>query len=159
MQKPEEVDTEANKAGNNGETSDLKTKFESKVQEIRRSMPNSALRNRGNMAIADVQIEGMKSEFVAHSRIHSDTSKGADVADFSMSKEDKIFTTYVEDKFPRFNDTEAKILEDIASQITDPQIKGKITLFTELPPCDSCSDIIEEFKRMFPNIQVDVLWK
>ena len=159
VQKPEEVDTEATKAGNNGETSGLKTKFESKVQEIRQSMPNSALRNRGNMAIADVQIEGLKSEFVAHSRIHSDTSKGADVADFSMSKEDKIFTTYVEDKFPRFNDTEAKILEDIASQITDPQIKGKITLFTELPPCDSCSNIIEEFKRMFPNIQVDVLWK
>ena len=65
---------------------------------------------------------------MAHSRIHSNTSKGADVADFPMSKEDKIFTTYVEDKFPRFNDTEAKILEDIASQI-----KGKITLFTELP--------------------------
>ena len=96
---------------------------------------------------------------MTHSRIHSNTSKGADVADFSMSKEDKIFTTYVEDKFPRFNDTEAKILEDIDSQITDPQIKGKITLFTELPPCDSCSNIIEEFKRMFPNIQVDVLWK
>ena len=89
---------------------------------------------------------------MAHSRIHSNTSKGADVADFSMSKEDKIFTTYVEDKFPRFKDTEATILEDIASQITDPQIKGKITLFTELPPCDSCSNIIEEFKRMFPNI-------
>ena len=70
---------------------------------------------------------------MAHSRIHSNTSKGADVADFPMSKEDKIFTTYGEDKFPRFNDTEAKILEDIASQITDPQIKGKITLFTELP--------------------------
>ena len=43
-------------------------------------------------------------------------------------------------------------MASIDSQITDPQIKGNITLFTELPPCDSCSNIIEEFKRMFPNI-------
>jgi len=119
-------------------------------------MPNIQLKNKGNMATADVEIDGIKKDFVAHSKIHDSTSKGAGVADFSMSKENKIFETYVDDKFPRYNDTEAKILEDIASQIKDPNISGTINLYTELDACQSCSNIILEFRRMFPNIKLNI---
>ena len=56
----------------------------------------------------------------------------------------------------RYHDTEAKILEDIASQIKEPNISGTINLFTERPPCESCSNIIEEFKEKFPNIELNV---
>ena len=52
---------------------------------------------------------------------------------------DKSFKTYVEDGFSRFNDTEAKILEDISSQIKDINITGKIDLFTELDASSSNS--------------------
>jgi hypothetical protein len=44
---------------------------------------------------------------------------------FIISKETRLFETYVIDEFPRLNDTEAKILEDIASQIKDPKVSGK----------------------------------
>jgi len=67
--------------------------------------------------------------------------------------------SYVDDEFPRFNDTEAKILEDIASQIKDPNVKGRIDLFTELDACQSCSNLILEFRRKFPNIELSVYSK
>lgn len=71
-------------------------------------------------------------------------------------KFDRSLKSYVEDEFPRFNDTEAKILEDIVSQIKDPNVKGKIDLFTELDACQSCSNLIMEFRRKFPNIELNV---
>ena len=42
-------------------------------------------------------------------------SLGADVMDFSYTSADseRIFKNYVVDEFPRYNDKEAKILEDI----------------------------------------------
>ncbi|WP_407944311.1 deaminase domain-containing protein [Paenibacillus durus] len=113
----------------------------------------------GNVAVADVSIPGINKEFQAHSQIHSSDSVGSNVGDFSYSKVDKSLETYVDDEFPRFNDTEAKILEDIASQIKDPNVKGRIDLFTELDACQSCSNLIMEFRRKFPNIQLNVYSK
>ncbi len=91
-------------------------------------MPNSKLQNRGNMAIADVDIEGLNNEYVAHSQINKVGDKGAYLADFShlKSEDERIFTSYVEDKFPRYQDTEAKILEDIATNIKDPNMSGTL---------------------------------
>ena len=119
-------------------------------------MPNAKLRNQGNMAIADVDIEGLPNNYVAHSKIHNADSIGSDVVNFSFTKENKSFTTYVDDKFSRFNDTEAKILEDIASQIKDPNVHGTINLYTELPTCQSCTNIIFEFRRNYPNIELNI---
>ncbi|WP_308423111.1 deaminase domain-containing protein, partial [Paenibacillus marchantiophytorum] len=113
----------------------------------------------GNVAVADVNIPGIKKEFQAHSQIHSSDSVGSNVGDLSISKVDKSLETYVDDQFPRFNDTEAKILEDIASQIKDTNVKGQIDLFTELDACQSCSNLIMEFRRKFPNIQLNVYSK
>ncbi|WP_106768890.1 deaminase domain-containing protein [Paenibacillus faecalis] len=113
----------------------------------------------GNVAVADVSIPSINKEFQAHSQIHSSDSVGSNVGDFSYSKVDKSLETYVDDEFPRFNDTEAKILEDIASQIKDPNVKGRIDLFTELDACQSCSNLIMEFRRKFPNIQLNVYSK
>ncbi|WP_307802256.1 deaminase domain-containing protein [Bacillus arachidis] len=62
-------------------------------------------------------------------------------------------------KYDRFHDTEAKILEDIASQIKDPNIFGKIDLYTELDACQSCSNIILEFRKKYPNIQLNIYTK
>nr|WP_269321444.1 deaminase domain-containing protein [Bacillus sp. UNC437CL72CviS29] len=57
-------------------------------------------------------------------------------------------------KFDRFYDTEAKILEDIASSIF-----GKIDLYTELDACQSRSNIILEFRKEYPNIQLNIYTK
>ncbi|WP_263560679.1 deaminase domain-containing protein [Paenibacillus polymyxa] len=113
----------------------------------------------GNVAVADTSIPGIKKDFQAHSQIHSSESVGSNIGDFSYTKAEKTFETYVDDEFPRLNDTEAKILEDIASQIKDPNVKGQVDLFTELDACQSCTNLIMEFRRKFPNIQLNVYSK
>lgn len=145
-------------AGNKGGTDVIKNNLVNKVKDIRAKMPNTNLAKRGNMAVADVDVPGIKDNFVAHSKINAELDKGADVADFSYLKpeNERIFTSYVDDQYPRYHDTEAKILEDIASQITDPNVSGTINLYSELPCCQSCSNIILEFRRMFPNIELNI---
>ena len=129
-----------------------------RVKELRNQLPNSDLRKYGNVATADVDIAGIKKEFYAHSKINSFEDKGSNIAEFSYlkSESERNFSSYKIDRYPRYHDTEAKILEDIASQIKEPNISGTINLFTERPPCESCSNIIEEFKEKFPNIELNV---
>ncbi|WP_245617794.1 deaminase domain-containing protein [Carnobacterium gallinarum] len=132
--------------------------FQKRGDKLREQMPNKRLRADGNVAIADVQIDGLKNEYVAHSGIHSDSSKGYDLADFSVTKDKKALTSYVDDRFPRFNDTEAKILEDIASKI-DFNTKGVIDLYTELPTCQSCTNLILEFRYKYPKVTLNIYTK
>jgi len=129
-----------------------------RVKELRNQLPNSDLRKYGNVATADVDIAGIKKEFYAHSKINSFEDKGSNIAEFSYlkSESERNFSSYKIDRYPRYHDTEAKILEDVASQIKEPNISGTINLFTERPPCESCSNIIEEFKEKFPNIELNV---
>jgi len=134
-----------------------------RVEEIRQQMPNSKLRNQGNMATANVDVPGIKKNFVAHSQINNSTSKGADLAEFSYLRpeSERKFKTYVEAgnpgaEYSRFHDTEVKILEDIASQIDNPNIQGTINLYTEAPACQSCTNVIFEFRRTFPNIKLNI---
>nr|MBO1354677.1 hypothetical protein [Enterococcus sp. DIV0212c] len=54
---------------------------------------------------------------------------------------------------------EVKILEDIASKIKDPKLSGKIDLYTELPACQSCTNVILEFRKKFPNIELNIFTK
>ena len=142
---------------------DFKTNAQSKIDDLRNQMPNSKLRNQGNMATAEVKIDGIKKDFVAHSQINNSASKGADLGDFSHLKpeSERIFKTYVEagkpgTEYSRFHDTEVKILEDIASQINNSNIHGNIDLYTEAPACQSCTNVIFEFRRTFPNIKLNV---
>lgn len=65
--------------------------FQNRVDNIRNQMPNSKLKNQGNMAVADVKIKDLPDEFIAHSKIHGPNSKGADLGNFSPSSENRIF--------------------------------------------------------------------
>ncbi|SFD60410.1 The BURPS668_1122 family of deaminases [Bacillus sp. 491mf] len=100
----------------------------------------------GNVAVADLHIPGVKTNYQAHSQVHSADSFGDSFGDFTHSKDTKSLESYVDDKFPRYNDTEAKILEDIASQIKDPNIIGEIHLFSDFDVCQSCTNLILEFR-------------
>ncbi|MBG9943536.1 deaminase domain-containing protein [Brevibacillus formosus] len=110
----------------------------------------------GNLASAKVEISGIKKDYISHSQINTLDDLFSDLDNFTHLRNDKIFETYVEDVFPRYQDTEAKILEDIASQIKDPTIKGEIDLFSHFDVCQSCTNLIFEFRRKFPNIKLNV---
>jgi filamentous hemagglutinin len=57
----------------------------------------------------------------------------------------------------RATDSEARILNNIAMKLGDnTEIKGGINLFTERPPCGSCSNVINLFKDKYKNITVNV---
>ncbi|MBC2294719.1 hypothetical protein HCC36_15965, partial [Listeria booriae] len=60
----------------------------------------------GNVATAEVNIPGLKKDFKAHSQIHSTDSLGY-MDDFSVApaEKDRILKNYIEDDYPRYNDT------------------------------------------------------
>jgi hypothetical protein len=58
-------------------------------------------------------------------------------------------------------DAEYKVLSAIADTLEmfyDLQVEGKLYLYTELKPCESCSDVLRQFEEKFPKIEVEVFW-
>ncbi|WP_458787669.1 deaminase domain-containing protein [Vallitalea sediminicola] len=53
------------------------------------------------------------------------------------------------------NHTEQKIIEHLKETYKNtPNIKGKIEIISERPFCDNCTDIVDQFQKEFPNIEV-----
>ncbi|PIT55937.1 hypothetical protein BHC44_01435 [Snodgrassella alvi] len=67
----------------------------------------------------------------------------------------RLFTTTTVNH-PRAFDSEAKILEHIGSKI-NPNAKGTIDLFSELPICRSCQGVIKQFETKFPSVKINIL--
>ncbi|MDB9510635.1 deaminase domain-containing protein [Kamptonema animale CS-326] len=69
-----------------------------------------------------------------------------------------FFQTFdVPDGHSRAYDSEYKLLEELASRYGQmPNIKGTVNLYTERPPCASCSSVIDQFRLLFPNIELMV---
>jgi len=57
-------------------------------------------------------------------------------------------------------DSEYKALSAIADQLDEAnygsQLQGKIYLYTERAPCESCTGVIRQFNEKFPNIELEV---
>ncbi|MFA4134241.1 MULTISPECIES: deaminase domain-containing protein [unclassified Brevibacillus] len=151
-------------------TKNIRDQIKQKADEIRKSdaFKNLSSKQRrileqklrrletGNLASAKVDISGIEKGYISHSQINTLDDLFADLDNFTHLKNDRVFETYVEDGFPRYQDTEAKILEDIASKIKDPTIKGEIDFFSHFDVCQSCTNLIFEFRRKFPNIKLNV---
>lgn len=60
------------------------------------------------------------------------------------------------DFYLRDSCTEYKILNEINDKVSKDAV-GKITLFTELEPCDSCKNILNLFSKDHPNIEVNII--
>lgn len=136
-----------------------------KVKSIRSLLP-SDLKKGGNLAVADVEIPGMKNQFYAHNEIDvlADARTSADkVSDISLKSTNpklKFSKEYTSDGrlTDRDVDSEFKILNDLASKLGDNKnASGKIRLFTELEPCSSCRNAIDEFLGMYKNITIEVI--
>ncbi len=66
----------------------------------------------------------------------------------------------------RVNDTEVKLLEEfalkngakpnIANQIFNG-VEGDLKLYTQLYPCGSCANVIKEFRKMFPKVDLEII--
>ena len=70
----------------------------------------------------------------------------------------RIFETLdLGDGVPRENDTEAKILEYVASMKTDRSEAFTLTILSEKHICKSCEYVVEQFKKLFPNATVNII--
>lgn len=139
-----------------------------RVKEIRSQLPSS-LKKSGNFGYAEVDIQGInRNEFFAHSSVNHTSDKGV-ISGISLKPQGKVEfnAKKVDPDNARINtpeaylrdyDTEYKILNNIASLLGDNKdANGTINLFTERLTCQSCSDIILEFRRRYPNITVIIL--
>jgi hypothetical protein len=135
-----------------------------RVKELRGAL-QSDLKRSGNFGYAEVNISGVsKTEFFAHSGIEKITDRGADkIPGLSLQPENPIFkaTEAVNREgkvYLRDSDTEYKILNDLAARLgNNTNVSGKVKLFTEGDPCDSCSTVISEFANKYKNIEIEVV--
>lgn len=102
-----------------------------------------------NVGFADVEVDEQKWRIVAHSGRNSKPET-------SPVPEKRFFKTGT-DGFERSTDSEVKILEEFAGKYeNNRKVKGKIYLFTERPPCESCTNLVEQFRVMFPNVKIEI---
>jgi The BURPS668_1122 family of deaminases len=96
----------------------------------------------------------------AHSQVGNDSASQRDGFVSLPPEGQRILTPLPNPRstLDRAQDTEYKILENFAQQNRgNTNVSGRIDLFTERPPCDSCNDVINrQFANMFPNMQVRI---
>ncbi|HGG7690221.1 TPA: deaminase domain-containing protein, partial [Neisseria meningitidis] len=136
----------------------LRQALTAESQRIRMKLPEE-YRQIGNLAIAKIDVKGLPQRMEAFSSFQ----KGEH--GFISLPETKIFKPISVDKYhniaspPRGTlrniDGEYKLLETIAQQLgNNRNVSGRIDLFTELKACQSCSNVILEFRNRYPNIQL-----
>ena len=143
-----------------------------RIESMRRRLPEKN-RRRNNFAWAVAQIAGLdKVEYYAHSGINGTNGLSAEAAalipDISPRRKKGRFEVLCvnhadeiegDDCWPRYMDTELKIMEDMASRLPDPTASGRVRLYTDLYPCASCRHVMAQFLAMYTNVHMQVLYR
>jgi len=106
-----------------------------------------------NVSFANIDVKGEQLKRVSYS---GKTSKEGT----APVPQKRLFeTTITREGNSRQLEAELKILEEFAAKYSDraQQVKGNIYLFSELPPCVSCTKVFEQFREMFPNVKLEVV--
>ena len=141
--------------------------FLNNAEDVKKMLPKWS-RNKDNYAYAEVNIEGIdKKQFFAHSSIDTEI-KSVQGIGISLKPNSSPFETFEVNKKNVINgegawmrdvDTEYKILSDLQKRLgTNYSAKGTIKLYTKLEPCPSCIRVIGQFKKMYPNIEVEIVY-
>lgn len=74
-----------------------------------------------------------------------------------------IFEPSIDPYSDRLMDTDAeyKLLSAIATVLEQhyhQSAQGQLYLYTERKPCQSCEQVLQQFKQKFPNIEVTLEW-
>jgi SPP1 gp7 family putative phage head morphogenesis protein len=133
------------------------------ITEKRSNFP-SAYKTSGN--IAGAYIDDEEGLFLAHSRIDDTTDKGyknykgeAQI----VPLQPKFHYEYIDVKdasgayrYETFFDTEAKLFEEFHNMLQTRPIK-QITMLSERGMCDSCKNVMEQFKKEHPDVEIRVV--
>jgi filamentous hemagglutinin len=124
------------------------------TKDVRAGLPSDPRRS-GNVAAAQINIEGLPAQMAAHSDINQ-AGKGV------VGKGSGNFTSM---ELPnaqgvpvqRSTDSEYKILDNIADRLgNNTSATGTVKIVTERPACDSCLDVANQFRAKYPNIDVQI---
>ena len=143
-----------------------------RIESVRQKLPEKN-RRRNNFAWAVAKIDGLdKVEYFAHSGINGTGGLSAEAAAkipgisprckkgrfevLCVNHDDEIEG---DDCWPRYMDTECKILEDLAAHLPDPSAAGRVRLYTDLYPCASCRHVMDQFLAAYPNVQMQILYR
>ena len=126
-----------------------------RVEQVRNDLGMTSKNARDkNVAIADFRDFNVEVP-VARIANSGDFSKPG-TASFPQ---ETLFKTTPTGKNQRTNEAEHKILEEFATKYASraKDVRGTIRIFSELPPCPSCTDIFRQFREMFPNVKLEVV--
>ena len=143
-----------------------------RLEKVRQKLPDK-YQHRNNFAWAVAKIEGLdKTEYYAHSGINGlgglSAEAAARIPDVSpRCKKGRFEILCVnhadeiegDDCWPRYMDTEVKILEDLAARLPNPTASGRVRLYTDLYPCASCRHVMAQFLTAYSNVQMQVLYR
>ena len=143
-----------------------------RIEFCRAKLPEQFQR-RNNFAWAVAKIKGLdKVEYFAHSGIQSLDDFSSEMADqlagISVRPEKGRYKALCvnqndvvdgNDCWVRTVDTEFKIIEDMAARLPDTAVKGRIKLYTDLPPCASCWNVMKQFMAEYTNVHMSVLYR
>ena len=114
---------------------------------------------KGNVAIIEVHLSnGITFGTGATSRAKSPTPKP------KSKSEGGQFDPIVDSYSGRLMDTDAeyKALSAIADTLdlfSKSEVEGKLHLYTERKPCESCISVLKQFKNKYPMIEIiEVFW-
>jgi hypothetical protein len=134
----------------------------SDASRVRASLTTAAQRRQGNVAVAYLQVPGLRCFLAASSQVDAPTPEqqqglGLVGAATGFYRTRPVPTPDGGER-PAEDDTENKILDAIGRGVNmDAQRVGVIQLFTERRPCVSCDQVIADFSRKQPHIAVMVL--
>lgn len=141
--------------------------------EMHRAKLPVQYRDRFNFAWAMVWTKDVdKNEYYAHSSIQSleefSAELGARLDGISLRPAVGRYATLCVNQrdivdgancWQRTVDTEYKIVEDLVARLPDVSARGRMKLYTDLPPCASCWNVLKQFMAEYPNWRVQVLYK
>ncbi|QHS58053.1 deaminase domain-containing protein [Chitinophaga agri] len=103
-----------------------------------------------NIALLEGEIEGIKINQIG-------VSGPEEVQGIAPIPKSRVFKTIEAKGYERMLDSEVKVLENFVNGHPDRSIRGSLTLTSERAFCESCSGVVEQFKEMYPNVQVSVV--
>lgn len=141
---------------------DVVADYQRRVDSLRNEFSHPNIRDNGNVAIADIDINGVNIDSIAaHSRIRKqnkgfsgDGQTKFDSIELPSLREDGSWTS----PYNRKIDTEYQIFSNVADRLGgNYQAKGKITIYSEKEVCASCSGVAQQFKARYPNISIQII--
>ena len=139
--------------------------------EVCRGRLPAQYQKRNNFAWAVVGAKDLdKTEYFAHSGIQSLDGYSSPMAKqlegISLKPENGRYHVLCVNQhdvvdgsncWVRSVDTEYKIIEDLVARLPDTSVRMRVKLYTDLPPCASCWNVLKQFMAEYENARVQVL--